>query len=102
LGARWPTQPHACGIHAFKERAEADAFPATWEARRFAHAGLGNEYVIGQVSLWGRVVEYERGFRAELAYPYALLLSENQKHFATRLAARYGIDVLVSAPSRGT
>ena len=35
LAARWPAQPHSCGIHAFKSRADAVDFPAMWEARRF-------------------------------------------------------------------
>jgi hypothetical protein len=30
--------------------------------------------VLGQVSLWGSVIECERGFRAELAYPLRLFL----------------------------
>jgi hypothetical protein len=30
--------------------------------------------VLGSVALWGRVVEHERGFRAELAYPQRLRL----------------------------
>ncbi len=39
-------------------------------------AGLGPIAggVIGQVSLWGRVVEHERGLRAEAAYPARLAL----------------------------
>jgi hypothetical protein len=95
LGARWPAQPHSCGIHAFKDRAGAVAFPSMWEARRFTQHVSPTQYVIGQVSLWGRVVEHERGYRAELAYPYALLLSPEQQRFAAPLAARYGVDVLV-------
>jgi hypothetical protein len=30
--------------------------------------------VLGTVSLWGRIVEHERGFRAELGYPQRLRL----------------------------
>jgi hypothetical protein len=95
LGARWPEQPHACGIHAFKSRGDAEAFPSQWEARRFPGAAFPRDAVVGQVSLWGRVVEHERGYRAELAYPYALLLSPGQDHLAAPLARRYRIDVLV-------
>jgi len=95
LGARWQTQPHSCGIHAFKERHDAAAFPAMWEARRFSPSELPRQCIVGQVSLWGRVIEHERGYRGEIAYPYALLLSDAQRHLAASLARRYGVDVLV-------
>jgi len=95
LGARWPMQAHSCGIHGFKDRAGAVAFPSMWEARRFTQQHISPEqYVVGQVSIWGRVVEHERGYRGELAYPYALLLSPEQERLAAPLAARYGVDVL--------
>jgi hypothetical protein len=98
LGARWPTQPHSCGIHAFKERRDAAAFPAMWEARRFSPSSVSRQCIVGQVSLWGRIVEHERGYRGEVAYPYELLLSRAQAHFAAPLARRYGVDVLVDLP----
>lgn len=100
LGARWPLQPHACGIHAFKNRADAVAFPSMWEARRFPQTVFPEQSVVGQVSLWGRVVEHVRGYRAELAYPYALVLSPEQERLAAPLAARYGVDVVVDPYSR--
>jgi len=100
LGARWPMQPHACGIHAFKDRADAGAFPSMWEARRFPQGSFPQQSVVGQVSLWGRVVEHERGYRAEFAYPYALFLSQEQAWLAAPLAARYKVDVLVDAHTR--
>ncbi len=95
LGARWPTQPHSCGIHAFKVRVSAVAFPSMWEARRFPQFVAPEQYVVGQVSLWGRVVEHERGYRGELAYPYALLLAPEQRRFAAPLADRYGVEALI-------
>jgi hypothetical protein len=100
LAARWPTQPHACGIHAFKDRADAARFPSMWEARRFSGAGPPGESIVGQVSLWGHVIEHERGYRAEYAYPYSLLLSPEQERFARPLAARYLVDVLVEPNPR--
>jgi len=95
LGARWPMQPHSCGIHAFKERLDAAAFPAMWEARRFSPSSVSGRCVVGQVSLWGRVIEHERGYRGEIAYPYSLLLPGAVGHLAPSLAGRYGVDVLV-------
>jgi hypothetical protein len=96
LAARWPAQPHSCGIHAFKAREDALAFPSTWESLRFAHGVYPEHYVIGRVSLWGRVVEHERGYRAEVAYPSALELLLPQEWLVLPLAARYGIDVVIS------
>jgi hypothetical protein len=93
LAARWPAQPHSCGIHAFKQRADAVGYPATWEARRTGFSVTSDEYVIGQVSLWGRVIEHERGFRAQFAYPYALFLAPAQQRFRNPLATRYGVEV---------
>ncbi len=93
--ARWPGLEHDCGIHAFKDRADAAAFPRSWERLRFSGPLGPEEYVIGQVSLWGRVVEHEAGYRAELAYPYALFLSPGQERFASGLASAYAVDVAV-------
>jgi hypothetical protein len=92
LGARWAAQPHTCGIHAFKDRADAMRFPETWESRRFQD-GVTSLYVIGQVSLWGRVVEHERGYRGQFAYPFALWLPAELRAYATSLSGRYGVEV---------
>lgn len=58
----------SCGIWSFKELNDLVA-------------AIGNTYeikVLGQVSLWGRVIETENGFRAEKAYPKELwLMSED-------------------------
>jgi len=48
---------------------------------------------LGRVSLWGRVIETERGFRAERAYPYDLLLLGGTEQLARRLRSRYAVDV---------
>ena len=93
MAARWPAHRHTCGIHAFKERSGAEEFPGSWEHLRFGPAH--DEYVIGLVSLWGHVVEHEAGYRAELAYPYALLLSPRQARHARALTATYVVDVTI-------
>jgi hypothetical protein len=96
LAARWPNQPHACGIHAFKERADAERYPATWEERRSGGASFADVYAIGRVSLWGHVVVHERGYRAECAYPFDLFLPSEHRALAIPLAARYGVEVMVA------
>lgn len=72
---RWRGAPHlsphercACGIYASKSVAHAasyfDGFGPSGEEPMFR--------VIGQVQLWGQVIEAERGFRASHAYPSRL------------------------------
>jgi hypothetical protein len=55
-----------CGVHAFKDQGEA--------LRTMCDIGpeLDGPLVVGSVSLWGRVVDCEHGYRAERAYPATL------------------------------
>lgn len=63
-----PQMTCQCGVWAFKE---IDSLVAA----------IGTDYsdvrVLGQVSLWGRVIETENGYRAEKAYPSELWLLDN-------------------------
>ena len=52
----------SCGIYAFKERDSSE--------RYFS----GSTVVFGQVLLWGQVIRFTEGYRAERAYPHALWL----------------------------
>jgi hypothetical protein len=54
-----------CGIYAAKEPEDAASY---LEGRSWADA-LSTHRVIGTVSLWGRVIECARGWRASRAYP---------------------------------
>ena len=54
-----------CGIYAAREPEDAACY---LEGRSWADA-LSVHRVIGMVSLWGRVVECKRGWRASHAYP---------------------------------
>jgi hypothetical protein len=100
LAARWPMLEHSCGIHAVKSAAEAVRFPLSWEGLRFSAPQVSEEYVIGKVSLWGQVTEHERGFRAERAYPYELVLAPSQARLAPLLASAYAVDVMVDRAYR--
>ena len=61
-----PGMQHRCGIYAFK------AIEDCLEWAR--HVGrVRTTVVIGEVSLWGIVAESEFGWRAQYAYPAALL-----------------------------
>jgi hypothetical protein len=57
-----------CGIYAAREPEEA----ATYLEGRSPADALSVHRVIGTVSLWGRVVECTRGWRASRAYPKAI------------------------------
>jgi hypothetical protein len=48
---------------------------------------------LGRVSLWGRVVARENGFRAQYAYPYELFLIGGGDDLARRLRRLYAVDV---------
>ena len=58
---RCPDEGCTCGWHAVRD------------ASTLVRPG-GPAAVIGQVSLWGKVIEHARGFRAEFAYPARLRL----------------------------
>jgi hypothetical protein len=111
-GAEWPAQarfeadclelrpaPHAspdrgceCGVYAFKRREDAELL-----AREKVDRDV---LALGRVSLWGRVIETERGFRAERAYPYDLLLLGGTEQLARRLRNRYAVDVSLGLAPR--
>ena len=55
-----------CGIYAVTSREAA----LTWA--RWAQSAIPHPVVVGQAQLWGRVFPHSLGYRAELAYPYAL------------------------------
>jgi hypothetical protein len=60
-----PARGCGCGIYATKDPEEAATY---LEGRAWADT-LSVHRVIGTVSLWGRVVECTRGWRASRAYP---------------------------------
>jgi hypothetical protein len=67
-------------------------------------AGFERYGICGEVFLWGKVVEHERGWRAQLAYPKNLFLSPDALPFTlaeirSRLQALtlYGSDIFVLA-----
>ena len=78
-----------CGIHA---------------AKTLRHFGAGYEQygIHGEVYLWGTVIEHERGWRAQFAYPKTLflpsdLIPSDTKEMEWRLGAlaAYGTDIFI-------
>jgi len=87
-GALKPITPHlapavdcSCGVWALKD---LDRLVAA------IGSSYGEIRVLGQVSLWGRVVETENGYRAQHAYPSELWLFDNSLE---ELGAIYDVPV---------
>lgn len=72
-----PAEECACGIYAAREPKEALAYidGRGWADTQSVHR------VIGRVSLWGDVVECERGWRASSAYPRAIYVPPTRAPF---------------------
>ena len=54
-----------CGIWSFKDRASAEQALVSYSGAPRPPCG----YAIGTVSIWGRIVESEHGYRSQYAYP---------------------------------
>jgi hypothetical protein len=65
-----PARSCACGIYAARDPEEALSYI---DGRSWGDV-LSVHRVIGTVSLWGRVVECERGWRASYAYPRTIFV----------------------------
>ena len=87
-----------CGIYGTSLPAVGDYLLAL-----VGRAGAGR--VVGEVALWGEVVECERGFRASLAYPHRLYVPTGCTHRdgweVARALADYGVPVEL-VPGRGS
>jgi hypothetical protein len=94
-----PDQNCSCGVYALKKP------PPGLPSLAPAVPNFGEEYfaglVVGEVYLWGRVVEHSGGWRAEFAYPKSIYLRPEMlrdrwaKFFWPALTA-YSADVFVS------
>lgn len=84
--APWPGCK--CGIWATRDRDDAEQ-----------EAASGDAELIATVFLWGRVLEYEHGWRAEKAYPRTMTLRGKaaDREIARELEQLYGIPVTVDA-----
>jgi len=85
-----------CGIYGLRTEKAIREQVATWEENWQGGSELLG-WAVGQVNLWGRVVEYERGWRAEFAYPYALTVHSDDATLAPELRRRYLVDIEASS-----
>jgi hypothetical protein len=97
-----PVSDHECGVYAFKTRALAEDLlrrytgirQCYWrEYRELPPVRQGRPIALGSVSLWGRILVRENGFRAQYAYPYELVLIGGDDDIARELRKRYAVDV---------
>jgi hypothetical protein len=97
-----PAHEHECGIYAFRTRALAEELLRRYtgvrhhygrEYRELPPVREGRPIALGSVSLWGRILARERGFRAQYAYPYELYLIGGDGQIARELRDRYAVDV---------
>jgi hypothetical protein len=77
-----------CGIYAAATRQQLGvlAYPSY-------DIDAGRIVVAGEVSLWGGVIPGEQGWRAQFAYPRALLVPYECWQLAVALRERYGVPV---------
>jgi hypothetical protein len=84
----------SCGVYAFKNLADAFTY---WVRVRDRLVGMSVEVALGTVSLWGRVVECERGFKGQFAYPRHVYLPASVSRFVPMFSSAFGIAVGVYA-----
>lgn len=90
--APWPGCE--CGIYAYREREPAEAHFASFTSGS-SEGTVG--WAFGRVSLWGKIVEAEHGWRSEFAYPYELIVYA-EPEVAREIRGLYGVDVEQQAP----
>lgn len=104
----WPTRARLeslCGreshlAHRYSAGPEADCECGIWAFRAYDlaertlldYAQSGRVLARGRVSLWGRIIEQEHGWRAQFAYPLEIDLYGAPEEVALDLAVAYGIE----------
>jgi hypothetical protein len=80
---------HECGLYALRSRKRIEELVADWVGSQ----GNPDAWAIGRVSLWGRVAEWELGWRGEYAYPYALTVHSDDERAGQAIRDLYLVDV---------
>jgi hypothetical protein len=65
-----PCLRHTCGIYAMKDTENLESWGGTYDNPSLLR-------VVGRVSLWGKVLQHELGYRAEYAYPVSFVQPED-------------------------
>jgi len=96
--------------HDAHDAPQANCTCCVYAAKSLDHlrsAGYERFGIHGEVYLWGKVVEHERGWRAQLAYPRNLFLSPDALPFTLaeiqsrlKTLTTYRIDIFAADPKR--
>jgi hypothetical protein len=78
----------SCGVYAFND--PRDAFFYLMKVRDRL-LGMSVEVAMGTVSLWGKVVECESGYKAEYAYPRHIYLPASFARFLPVVSSAFGV-----------
>ncbi|MGA8184918.1 MAG: hypothetical protein WB819_14900 [Terriglobia bacterium] len=78
----------SCGIYAFNDPLEAFVYLMRVRDRLL---GMSVDVAIGTVSLWGKVVECELGYKAEYAYPEHIFLPASFARFLPMVSSAFGV-----------
>jgi len=71
------------GIYAFNKQELAPSY-------------FGDDHIMGEVYLWGEVIEHEEGYRAQFAYPKELWVKKDfDAAMIVRLEETYGVPVII-------
>lgn len=92
-----PVMGCVCGIYALKSHGTAEQELSRWRSETaggFLNIRVPSTaaYAIGEVSLWGTVIDHPLGYRAQFAYPKAVTVYGSQE-LADRVATLYGVSV---------
>ena len=78
----------SCGVYAFNDPGEAFVYLMRVRDRLLS---MSVEVAIGTVSLWGKVVECELGYKAEHAYPSHIYLPASFARFLPVVSSEFGV-----------
>jgi len=90
-----PLDRCSCGIYCYKD--VKDCFRHSGMTQRIRDAAVGyndrlqRDVAFGHISIWGRIIEHEFGFRAQYAYPKELATTDAAN--AAAISKAYGIKV---------
>jgi len=84
----------SCGVYAFKDAVEALGYLIRIRDRLL---GMSVDVALGTVSLWGRVVEYDRGYKAQYAYPQHFYIPARISRLLSQVSSAFGVPVGIYA-----
>jgi hypothetical protein len=84
----------SCGVYAFNDPRDAFVYLMRVRDRLL---GMSVEVAMGTVSLWGKVVECESGYKAEYAYPLHIYLPASFARFLPVVSSAFGVHTGVYA-----